>query len=136
MKLKVQHVYDATLLVARMIRENRPMPTKGRYGLARLHAKLLPEFNTISEQRDQMIRAYDTHVTEKSTDPVSGIVVEIETPAFKVPDEKLAEFAEAWNLEIDVDVAPVPLAHLDLGDGADGVISANEFITLGELVKE
>ncbi len=138
MKLTLQHVMDATLTLSQVIREQRPMTQKGKYRLARMHAKLLPEFNTINETRDGMIKAYDTHATNKSVDPATGIVIEIETPEWKVPDDKLAEFNEAWKKiaaeEIEVDVEPIPLAYLDLG--GDGSIQANEFIALGDLVKE
>lgn len=125
MKLKVQHVFEATLVVARIINENRPMPQRGKFRLARLHAKLLPEFTTIAARRDEMITAYD-HLGE--------------TLQPTVPDDKLSEFAAAWteigDEEIEVDVEPVPLGCLDLGDAADGAIQANELVTLGDLVTE
>jgi hypothetical protein len=57
-----------------------------------------------------------------------------------VPPDKAAEFAEAWkeigDEEIEVDVQPISLACLDLGDSADGSILAHELVTLGDLVKE
>lgn len=124
MKLKVQHVFDATLLVSQIIRERRPMPQKGSYRLARMHAKLQPEFDTIANQRDALITAYDHKAPEAE--------------AFSVPDDKLAEFQEAWKKvadeEIEVAVEPIPLVYLDLGDSVVGSISASELIVLGDLV--
>lgn len=135
MKLKVQHVFDATLVVAQIIRENRPMPIKGKYRLARLHAKLLPEFTAAAARRDEMITAYDHH---EETPVVDG--PGIPSPQFSVPPDKMPEFTAAWaeiaNEEIEVDVEPLPLSCLDMGDNSDGAISASELVTLGELVVE
>lgn len=131
MKLKVQHVMDATLVVAQIIRENRPMPQKGKFRLARLHTRLLPEFNVANTRRDEMIAAYEHH------EPVEDGVP---SPQFSVPLDKMPEFNAAWaeigGEEIEVDVEPVPLSCLDLGDGSDGAITAHELITLGDLVTE
>lgn len=143
MKLKAQHVMDATLTVAQIIRDNRPMPQKGKYRLARLHAKLLPEFNTLSARRDEMITAYDHHemVPPPPTmkDPL-GQGPCVPTEQFSVPLDKMPEFTAAWseigNQEIEVDVEPVPLDCLDLGDNTDGAISGLELATLGDLVTE
>lgn len=139
MKLTVQQVMDAVLTLSTIIRESRPMPTKGRYRMARLHAKLLPEFQTINSERDKLITAYNHHEMIKTTDNAG---VETETPAaeFSVPVEKMPEFTEAWKKiaseEIEVDAEPIPLAYLDLGDNVEGSIQSNEFIVLGPLVKE
>lgn len=124
MKLTAQQVFDATLVVAQIIRENRPMPQKGLYRLARLHAKLAPEFKPISERRDAMIEAYEHR--EEGAD------------TFSVPLDKMPEFNAAWaeiaGDEIEVDVQPVPLDYLD--GGGVGVITAAELVTLGDLVRE
>jgi len=134
MKLKAQDLYSATLIVAAIVREQRPMPLKGKYRLARLHAKLLPEFSLLDAQRDEMIKAYDHK--EKIRDASGEIVGVAEN--FSVPAGKLAEFAEAWGKiveeEIEVDVEPIPLAQLDLGDAVDGSLHASELIGLGGLV--
>ena len=132
MKLTAQHVYDVTLLITQIINERRPMPTKGAYRIARLHAKLLPEFNTINAQRESMIKAYDTHhKILVGEDLVDG-------PEFVVPPDKLDEFTVAWKeigeTEIDINVEPIPVADLDIAGASN--ITAGEFITLGDLVKE
>lgn len=138
MKLKVQDVIDVTLVVSQIIRENRPMPQKGKYRLARLHAKLIPEYNTAIEQRDAMIKAYETHARVLADPNVPGVFVE--TAEWMVPEEKLEDFNTAWKKlaadEIEVDVTPIPLGYLDLGADANGSITANELLTLGDLVTE
>lgn len=140
MKLKVQQVMDATLVISQIIREDRAMPQKGRYRLARLHSKLLPEFTTINAQRDELIKAYDTHVMVSETDPETGAVIEVATAEFTVPEDKMPEFTEAWKAiageEIDIDVEPIPLSQLDIGGDIDGNISVNEFIVLGSLIAD
>ncbi len=132
MKLKVQHVFDATLVVASIIRANRPMPNKASYRLARLHAKLQPEFATIAARRDAMITAYDYHA---STGGADGVPVQV-SDQFSVPFDKTAEFSAAWaeigNEEIEVGVEAVPL---DLF-GDEATITSQEFIALGDLVRE
>lgn len=134
MQLTVQQVMDATLVISQIIREERPMPQKGKYLLARMHAKLIPEFTTINEQRDALIKAYDHRQQIEGAD---GIMVDGEN--YAVPMDKMPEFNEAWKKigdeMIDVGVEPIPLAAIDLGSMSDGSISAKELITLGDLVK-
>lgn len=139
MKLKVQQVFDVTLLVTQIIRENRPMPQKGKYRLSRLHAKLLPEFTTANARRDEMITAYQHHETTTVPMP-DGTETTTTAEQFSVPTDKMPEFNAAWkeiaDEEIEIEIDPIPLAYLDLGDKADGSISANELVTLADLVKE
>lgn len=129
MQLTAQQVFDSAMLVARIIRENRPLPLKGAYRLARMHAKLLIEFTPIAEKRDGLITAYD----HKAKD-LDGV----EAQAFSVPPDKAEEFGEAWKeiaeQKIEVEVEPIPLEQLDAG--GVGSITASELITLGELVRE
>lgn len=140
MKLKAQHVFDATLTVDRIIGSNRPMPQKGKYRLARLYAKLLPEFTTLNERRDAMITAYGHHEMVDVMDTRTNTASHEPSPQFSVPADKLSEWAAAWkeigDQEIEVDVEPVPLVYLELSDCADGSITATELVTLGDLVKE
>lgn len=143
MKLTVQHVFDALPVITNIIRENRPMPQKGKYRLARLHAKLLPEYATAAEQRDGMIKAYDFPLMvppAPSAENPMGDGPKVPSGEFTVPPEKLAEFNAAWaevaKEEIEVDVQPIPFAQLDLGDDKDGSISASELVILGDLVAE
>lgn len=128
MQLKIQNVMDATLLISQIIRDQRPMPQIGKYHMARMHAKFLPEFVTINAARDAMITAYQCHQTlEDGT----------ETAEWMVPPDKVDEFNAAWleiaGREISIDVEPLTLADVDLGPGVNGVIEASEFIVLGDL---
>lgn len=140
MKLKVGHVFEAMFVLTRIINENRPLPQKGAYRVARLHAKLMPEFQTISARRDALITAYDHKEVVAKTVPThpDEPVLDVLADNFSVPPDKAAEFQAAWKdlagEEIDVDVEAVPLAQIDLGDSVAGCIHASELITLGELV--
>lgn len=137
MKVKVQRLMDAMLIISQIIREQRAMPQKGKYRFARLHAKLLPEFTTINDQRDAMIKAYDCLATQTLPD---GTEAQVFPTSYCVPPDKIAEFTEAWGKiaddEIELDVEPIPLAYLDLGGSHDGSIEATELITLGEFIAE
>lgn len=137
--LKAQQIYDATIVVSALIRENRPMPLRGKYLLARLHGKLLPEFATLDAQRNALITAYDFHpvvVGPHDDDRPSG--TQIESPDFSVPADKLGEFAAEWATiageEIDLDAKSIPLDALDLG--GESVLSAGEVIILADLLNE
>lgn len=145
MKLKVQHLMDATLVVTNIIRENRPLPQKGTYRLARLHSKLDREFQIINERRNEMIKAYDHQPMVSNPAYVEGEhdpqLAMIKSDGWSVPDDKLAEFQAAWkeigDQEIEVDVEPVPLEQLCFANpDVEASITANEFITLGSLVTE
>jgi hypothetical protein len=135
MKLTVQQIYDATETLAAIIRERRPMPQRGKFLLARMHAKLLPEYNIANEHRVDLIKSYGFHPKEKLE---NGI--EIDSEGFAVPEGKLAEFRESWGKiaseSIEVDIEPIALTALDLGAMANGSIEANEMIVLGELIKD
>lgn len=158
MKLKVQHLMDATLVISEIIRDNRPMPQKGKYRLARMHPKLNHEFLIVNARRDELIKAYDFHPmvpnpantvpdemreTEAALGNIAQLVPKM-VPAldqWAVPPEKFDEFKAAWEPitqeEIEVDVEPIPLAQLCFEDpNVDGSISGHEFIVLGDLVKE
>lgn len=140
MKLKVQNVMDAMLILTRIINEQRAMPQKGKYRVARMHAKLLPEFKIIDARRDEMIQAYNTPQTKTEKNPETGEVTITPADGWQVPADKMPEFTAAWKQigdeEIDVDVQPIPLAQLSLGDSTDGAIEASELITLGDLVSD
>lgn len=157
MKLKVQHVMDATLAISEIIRDNRPMPQKGKYRLARMHPKLNAEFMPINARRDELIKAYDYHPMVpnpannmsdemREAQAAQGNVAQlvpkmIPSADFAVPADKINEFKAAWeeiaNEEIEFDIEPIPLEQLCFADpNIDGSISGHEFIVLGDLVKE
>lgn len=155
MKLKVQHILDATAVVATIIRENRAMPQNGKFRLSRLHTKLEPEAVTINKQYNEMVTAYDhrkmipnpeNNVSDEDraaaiADGKGDTLPPKEIEVNAVPDEHMPEFSKKWAEflaeEIEVDVEPVPLDQLCLpGDLTDGSIRANEFIVLGCLVRD
>lgn len=139
MKLKVQHVMDSTLVLTAIINQRRPMPQRGKYLVARMHAKLLPEFKVIDARRDEMIKGYNNPQVSTITNAETGEKTEVPLDGqWQVPADKMPEFTAAWKLigdeEIDVDVQPIPLLSLSLPDGSDGAIEASELLTLGDLV--
>ena len=143
MKLTVQKALDTTLTLTNIINRAPAMPIKGKYRLARMHAKLLPEFNLANAKRDELITAYGFHPMEQVPAPTAEEPDAIElrpSDKFAVPPDKLTEFAAAWKEiaeeEIEVDVQPIPLAQLDLGDNKNGSLEAHEIIVLGDLVTE
>lgn len=148
MKLKLQHLMDATMALRGIIDRNDPMPQKGKYRVARMYDKLEREFQIINKRRNEMITAYNTpqmilNPAWKPDGSVSPDVPQfISSPTeFMVPPDKLPEFTQAWEEigkeEIEVDVQPIPLEQLCLADPkVDGGIAANELIVLGDLVAE
>jgi hypothetical protein len=124
MRLTAQRVFDVTQLLATIINEKRPMPLKGAYRLARLHAKLKPEFDVIAGRRDAIITAYGC-LREGDGVP-------------QVPADQMADFQAKWGElaaeALEVDVQPILLAQLDLGDQVPGALTALELSSLGDLV--
>lgn len=124
MLLTVQQIWDAVPVVSTIIREKRALPQRGKYLLARMHAKLMVEYTPISEQRDKLIEKYQFHNGE----------------AWAVPEDKMPEFTVAWDemagVEVDVDVQAIPFTALDLGPNTNGGVEAVELMALGDLVAE
>lgn len=125
MKLKVAHLYEATLTLALVIRENRPMTQKGKYWAARMHSKLLPDWTVVNEQREAFINAFN-HMETGAT-------------AFSVPADKMPEWHEFWTNGlakevVEVDVKPLALSMLMLDETSNGSITAAELISLDDLV--
>lgn len=140
MKLKVQQVMDAVLVLAQIINEQRAMPQLGKYRLARMHARLLPEFKVMDAKRDEMIKAYGNPQTKVENLANGEVLITPIEGQWQVPPEHMPEFIAAWkeigDAEIEVDVLPIPLSALTLPAGGDGAIEASELITLGELISE
>src|SRR4051812_29792109 len=125
MNLKVQHLMDSTLVISEIIRDNAPMPQKGKYRLARMHPKMVKEFEIINQQRNDMIKAYGTkamvpnpenrYSEEARREMIAAgragdlVPVMIESPTdYTVPEDKLEEFNAAWkeiaDTEIELDI--------------------------------
>jgi len=127
MKIKVQHLMDATMVIRQIITEKRPLPQKGNYRLARMFDKLAREFDILNAKRDEMIKAYDYHADGAKE--------------WSVPPEHIPEFTKQWAElgaeEIEVDIEPIPLEQLCFADpDVQATIDVSEFIVLGSLVKE
>lgn len=123
MKMTLQQVFDATPVLTTIINEKRPLPLKGSYRVMRMHAKLKPEYEPIAAKYDALLAE---HAAAKEGEPGKYTV----TPEF------VAAWSEFTKDEIEVDVEPMPLACLDLGDAVAGSVSASELIVLGNLVTE
>jgi hypothetical protein len=161
MNLKVQQLMDATLVMANIIRENRKLPTKGKYLLGRMHAKLQAEFIRLDTERNDLIKSYgykadvpnpaykpadkvarDRLVSEGRLQESLKIKVEPETiEVDSVPEDMFKDFEGKWlpvtKTEIEVDVAPIHIDSLCFpGDLEDGEITGHEFIVLGDLITE
>lgn len=139
MILKVGHVFQATPVITTIINQDRRLPQKGSYRLARLYAKLKPEYDLILARRNSMIEAYAHKEMLTAKDMATGEDVQTEAQNFSVPLDKMPEFNAAWaevaNEEIEVTVEPIPLDQLDNGGGV-GVISAGELFILDDLIRE
>ncbi len=142
MKLTVQRVFEATQVLAAIINEKRPLPMKGVYRVARMHAKLFAEFGPINDQRTVKVMSYG-----HKRHTVNGIPVTVtEGDKFSdnvlmqdaVPDDKIPEFMAWWadfaSAEIEVAVEPIPLDQLCI-DGQESSISFAEFAVLDNLVE-
>jgi hypothetical protein len=141
MKLKVLHIFEAAPIIAQIVREKRPLPQKGAYRIARMHIKLAAEYALAAERHDALIISYDHFAMvppPKTKDDPLGQGEPVKSTQNSVPDDKIAEFQAKWkeisDLEVDVDVEPIPLSQLDRGGECVALISAMELITLGDLV--
>lgn len=144
MKLKVDQVFEAMVTLTQIIRDKRKLPLRGSYHLARLHAKLQPDFEVISAKRDEVIKSFGVHnkIRDPRIDPLEypAAVPMVDGPDFIVPPELQGEFVAKWKVigdeEIEIDVQPVSLDSLDLGPTIPGELTAIELCLLGELIKE
>ena len=129
MKLKVHQVFGAMQALDAIIRDKRPMPQLGKFRLARMQAKLLPEFQTANAQRAELIRKYGQPRLDGQTE---------------VTRENMALFNAEWEpiaeADVEVDVGPIRLCDLDLSNEGDpvlnGALEASELLLLGDLVTE
>jgi hypothetical protein len=123
-KVTVEQICRAGTALKTIVEGKRLMPMRGKFLLARLYGKLLPELMLAEQRRNELIASYET----------AG-----ETPgSFTVPHHRIAEFTAAMTemgaIEIEVDVEPVAFADLDLGAGQNGGVEVGELIALGDFV--
>lgn len=123
MKLTLKQVFEATPVVTAIINEQRKLPLKGSYRLARMHKKLVSEVEPIAAKYDAMLAEH--------CPPIEG-----EAGRYTVTPEFVAAWTEFSKDEIDVDIEPIPLSQLSLGDDTAGSIRTDELIVLGDLVRE
>lgn len=148
MRLTGQKIFDATQVLATIINEKRPLPTKGIYRVTRMHGVLFVEFNLLNEQRTAKIVSYGykqavlTPFGETTGTIVPSTTENLANPDVvqqdAVPDDKMPEFIDWWkelaSVEVDVNIEPIPLDQLSLADDVAGSISYAEFAVLGDLV--
>ncbi len=143
MIITVQHVFDAAPILARIMNENRPLPGKGVYRIARMNRKLQTEWTLIAERYNVLVRSYNHKrplIDGKQVEPTEE---NLKDPACvmqdAVPEDKMAEFQAKWAElaaeEIEVAVEPIPLDQICI-DGHEGHISFAEFTALGTLVAD
>lgn len=130
MKLTAERVFAALPVIDKIIGEKRPLTVKGAYRMARMHAKLVPEFRLLEERRDAIIGAYDYKAVpegaKKGAEPVPTV------PPHKV-DEFMGTWTEVLREEIEVELLPIPLEMLGPAD-AESPITAFEMLALGDLL--
>lgn len=126
MKMTAQRIMDVYLLLRRVSNEERPLPQKGAYRIARMLSKMQADAMPIMQQYDAMIFAYDYIPPGKEFN--------------EVPPDKLVEFRAKWmetigSEEHELDLDPMPLDHLDNGT-RKGSLTVDELLMLDDLVKE
>ena len=124
MKLTVAHLYAAQITLTAIINRKAPMSQKGKYRIARMHRKLMPDFQVANEQRELFISAFG-HREEGAEN-------------FSVPVDKMDTWHEFWTNglakeTVEIDVQPIPLSTL-VSDDANGSIEAIEIMDLDDLV--
>lgn len=132
MRLKIHQVFNAVQALDAIIREKRRMPQLGKFRLARMHAKLLPEFVTANAQREELIRRHGNVQPDGQ---------------FMVGPAAMRAFTAEWEpiaeAEVDVDVEPISVTSSEISlaapgdwDEHNGPIEASELLLLGDLVTE
>lgn len=146
-KLTVNQLITAVPIITTIIREKRPMPQKGKFNFARMYSTLLPHWNRLNTERDELIKSFDHHpmlrraaTPDDSEEDRERGYVEKASEEFSVPVDKMKDFEEQWKpigeREVEVEVEPIPMKTFDLGLGSDGSVDAAEIIDLGPLITE
>lgn len=140
MRLTGQKIFDATQVLAAIINEKRRLPAKGIYRVTKMHVALYAEFSVLNDQRTAKIMSYghkqyslDGRVLSAEEATTANAV---EQDA--VPDDKMTEFIAWWqdlaSVESNVNIEPIPIEQLSLGDDEASTLTYAEFATLGDLV--
>lgn len=128
MKLDAGKVFAVFPILSDIINEKRVLPMKGAYRIARMAAKLQPEYQLIAAKRDSIITDYNYLATPPGGGPAVPTVPDHMTEDFQ------AKVRELLDTEIDVDIEPILLSQLDLGPDRPAEISAGELVVLGDLI--
>lgn len=130
MKLTMGQVRRAYIAVMEIAKNDRAMPDKGKYRVARLAALLKGEFEASEKARHDLIKSYG-----KATEDGGAMV----------PPEKIGDYGERWlaleAVEVDVAVRAIPLSQIFMPAGekdapAVNPVSVGELIGLGPLVED
>jgi len=117
-KLTVNDLLAAKAAIARMV--GLKMPGRAGYWLARLDAKLTPEWRVVEEKRMELVQKHG-ETDDKGTT--------------KVPPEKLKDFIAEYNViggeSIEVDLQPIWLSVL-----ADCEIPVGDMMAIEMFIKE
>lgn len=138
MKLTAGRVFYGYQVLKHIADEDRPIPLKGKYRVGRLLKLLEPEFVAVATRHDELVVTYDHRETIAGPKTKDDPLGQKQVPGpHSVPADKLDDFKAKWKSiadeEIEVAVQPIPFEHLET---PAAVISANEFIVLGDLVAE
>jgi len=146
MKIKTGSILQAHMVLKRLIEEQRPLASKGKYRIARLFTLLDAELRIIEEQRIILIKKYGYEVIDEETKASKG---------WQVSEQNMDNFQKEWSGlmedEIEINCEPIPLSVLDSpplvevevlgGDGSRSTknvdpITIQDFLLLGDFVKE
>lgn len=121
MKVTIAALYEATIVLEKVVGESRGLPIQVAYRLARLYRALEPEKNIIDEQRRAKIRELGTE--SKDADGM---------PKWAITEPQQKEAYQAWwqelaKVEIEVACEPVPMSAFTQDTGH---IEAHEFYWL------
>lgn len=129
MQLTAGEIWDATEVLAGIIRRPRQLPQLAKYKIAKMHNLLSPIYDKIEEERIALVEKYghETFHDEAKTKS-KGWEVEEGSEAMKL-------YRPAWDAVRSrvLQVAITPLTMQLLGDSEHG-IEAGEFKFLGPLV--
>lgn len=141
LNVKVRTIFEALPVITAIIKERRPMGQAGKFRLARMHAVLLPEFEAINKQRDELIKSYGQRVmvskgpTEEGQEPEM-----VPTDNYSVPMDKIDDFNTKWTEmmaeAVEVNINPIPISMLSPPNAENGSIEAAEIASLDELLTD
>ena len=91
MKLKAGQILDAFIVLTAIINDQRKLPQKGKFRVARCRAQLETEATRIQKERDEIVFELGEHKL---------VMIEggpTEDKGWEVPPEKMPEFKKRWE---------------------------------------